>query len=200
MTPLKQGALDAISSGRSSAELAQVTTTIKRGNNDEFCLPSSMEVVKTVSVAVESGNIELTKIGDTTKSAFYLARRRFETSREKATDASNNEALKTFDRIKTVRYRVMAAVLESVVEKMAVTDDLSSLSINNALEKALPECEQCPQKLHSLPAVQESFKVEHEKRLKNIKGRFGKDERTKGDNLHRLPDKSHHLHCDTSCG
>ena len=54
----------AISSGRSSAELAQVTTTIKRGNDDEFCLSSSMEVVKTVSVAVESGNIELTKIDD----------------------------------------------------------------------------------------------------------------------------------------
>ena len=88
----------------------------------------------------------------------------------------------------------MAAVVESVVEKVAVTDDLSSLSINNALENALPECEQCLQKLHSLPAV------EHEKRLRNIKGRFGKDERTKGDNLHRLPDKSHHLHCDTSCG
>ena len=197
-------ALDAISSRRSSAaELAQVTTTINRGNEDEFCLPSSyMEVVKTVSVAVELGNIELaktvdgllTKIDETTKSAFYQTRRRFETSREKATDASNNEALKTFDRITAIRYRVMAAVLQSVVEKVAVTADLSSLSINSALENALPECEQCLQKLHSLPAV------EHEKRLRNIKGRFGKDERTKGDNLHRLPDKSHHLHCDTSCG
>ena len=170
-------ALDAISSGRSSAELAQVTTTIKRGNDDEFCLSSSMEVVKTVSVAVESGNIELTKIDDITKCAFYQARRRFETSREKATNASNNEVLKTFDLITAIRYRVMAAVVESVVEKVAVTDDLSSLSINNALESALPECEQCLQKLHSLPAVQESFKVELEKRLRNIKGRFGKDER-----------------------
>ena len=172
-------ALDAISSWRSSAaELAQVTTTIKRGNDDEFCLPSYyMEVVKTVSVAVELGNIELTKIDETTKSAFYQARRRFETSREKATDASNNEALKTFDRITAIRYRVMAAVLQSVVEKVAVTDDLSSLSLNSALENALPECEQCLQKIHSLPAVQESFKVELEKRLRNIKGLFGKDER-----------------------
>ena len=180
-------ALDAISSRRSSAaELAQVTTTINRGNEEEFCLPSSyMEVVKTVSVAVELGNIELTKtvdglltkIDETTKSAFYQARRRFETSREKATDASNNEALKTFDRITAIRYRVMAAVLQSVVEKVAVTADLSSLSINSALENALPECEQCLQKLHSLPAVQESCKVELEKRLRNIKGRFGKDER-----------------------
>ena len=170
-------ALDAISSGRSSAELAQVTTTIKQGNDDEFCLSSSMEVVKTVSVAVESGNIELTKIDDITKCAFYQARRRFETSREKATNASNNEVLKTFDLITAIRYRVMAAVVESVVEKVAVTDDLSSLSINNALENALPECEQCLQKLHSLPAVQESFKVELEKRLRNIKGRFSKDER-----------------------
>ena len=71
----------------------------------------------------------------------------------------------------------MAAVVESVVEKVAVTDDLSSLSINNALENALPKCEQCLQKLHSLPAVQESCKGELEKRLRNIKGRFGKDER-----------------------
>ena len=127
---------------------------------------------------LKEGDVTDQKIhDDTTKCAFYQARRRFETSREKATDASDNEALKTFDRITAIRYRVMAAVVESVVEKVAVTDDLSSLSINNALENALPECEQCLQKLHSLPAVQESFKVELEKRLRNIKGRFGKDER-----------------------
>ena len=127
---------------------------------------------------LKEGDVTDQKIhDDTTKCAFYQARRRFETSREKATDASNNEALKTFDRITAIRYRVMAAVLQSVVEKVAVTADLSSLSINSALENALPECEQCLQKLHSLPAVQESCKVELEKRLRNIKGRFGKDER-----------------------
>ena len=127
---------------------------------------------------LKEGDVTDQKIhDDTTKCAFYQARRRFETSREKATDASDNEALKTFDRITAIRYRVMAAVVASVVEKVAVTDDLSSLSINNALENALPECEQCLQKLHSLPAVQESCKVELEKRLRNIKGRFGKDER-----------------------
>ena len=127
---------------------------------------------------LKEGDVTDQKIhDDTTKCAFYQARRRFETSREKATDASDNEALKTFDRITAIRYRVMAAVVESVVEKVAVTNDLSSLSINNALENALPECEQCLQKLHSLPAVQESCKVELEKRLRNIKGRFGKDER-----------------------
>ena len=83
---------------------------------------------------LKEGDVTDQKIhDDTTKCAFYQARRRFETSREKATDASDNEALKTFDRITAIRYRVMAAVVASVVEKVAVTDDLSSLSINNAL-------------------------------------------------------------------
>ena len=42
------------------------------------------------------------------------------------------------------------------------------------LTDTLPESEQCLQKLHSLPAVQNSFKVELEK---GFKGLFGKDER-----------------------
>ena len=72
--------------------------------------------------------------------------------------------------------RVMATLLESAMETVGTACDLSSLSVESALENALPECEQCLQKLHSLPAVQNSFKVELEKGLLNIKGRFGKDE------------------------
>jgi len=45
------------------------------------------------------------------------------------------------------------------------------------METASPECEQCLQKLHSLPEVQKNFKVELEKSVLNIKGRFGRDER-----------------------
>ena len=45
------------------------------------------------------------------------------------------------------------------------------------MKSALPECEQCLQKLHSLPAVQKRFKVELEKGRLNVRSRFGKEER-----------------------
>ena len=89
-----------------------------------------------------------------------------------ATHACNNEALGTFDRITAIRYRVMAAMLESAAETARTSGDLKS-----TLQKALPECEQCLRKLNSLPAVQNSFKSELSKGFLNIRGRFGKDER-----------------------
>ena len=95
-------------------------------------------------------------------------------AREKATEASNNEALSTLDRVTAIRYRVMATMLESAIETVGSAGDLSSLAVKKALKRALPESEQCLQKLHSLPAVQDSFKVELEK---GFKGLFGKDER-----------------------
>ena len=91
---------------------------------------------------------------------------------ENATHACNNEALSTFDRITAIRYRVMAAMLQSAAETARTSGDLKS-----TLQKALPECEQCLKKLNSLPAVQNSFKVELSKGLLNIRGQFGKDER-----------------------
>ena len=66
----------------------------------------------------------------------------------------------------------MAAMLQSAAETARTTGDLKS-----TLQKALPECEQCLKKLNSLPAVQNSFKVELSKGLLNIRGQFGKDER-----------------------
>ena len=89
-----------------------------------------------------------------------------------ATHACNNEALGTFDRITAIRYRVMAAMLQSAAETARTSGDLKS-----TLQKALPECEQCLRKLNSLPAVQNSFKSELSKGFLNIRGRFGKDER-----------------------
>ena len=71
----------------------------------------------------------------------------------------------------------MATMLGSAIETVATAGDLSTLSVENALENALPECEQCLQKLNSLPDVQNNFKVELEKGLLNVKSRFGKDER-----------------------
>ena len=49
--------------------------------------------------------------------------------------------------------------------------------MKSALMSASPECEHCLEILNSLPAVQNSFKVEFSKGLLNIRGQFGKDER-----------------------
>ena len=144
----------------------------ERGNE---ALPTP--TVNTVALATEMGKMELTELNEKTKRALSHAKKRFEMARERATDAFNNEALSTLDRIKAIRYRVMATMLESAVETVAIAGDLSSLSVRSALENALPECEQCLQKLNSLPDVQNNFKVELQKGLLNVKGRFGKDER-----------------------
>ena len=138
---------------------------------------SSRTTVNTVALATEMGKMELAELNEKTKRALSHAKKRFEMAREEATRAFNNEALSTLDRIKAIRYRVMATMLESAVETVGISADLSSLSVKSALENALPECEQCLQKLNSLPDVQSNFKVELEKGLLNMKGRFGKDER-----------------------
>ena len=93
--------------------------------------------------------------------------------------ASNNEAQKIFDRITAIRYRVMATVLESVVETVEAGGDMSPSSLKTALNNALPECEECLHKLHSPPAVQDNFKVELGGGVLNVRSRYGKDERRK---------------------
>ena len=116
--------------------------------------------------------MQLTELDETTKSLLSDAQEKFRSAVENATHACNNEALSTFDRITAIRYRVMAAMLKSAAETVRTAGNLKS-----TLQKALPECEQCLKKLNSLPAVQNSFKVELSKGLLNIRGRFGKDER-----------------------
>ena len=137
------------------------------------------EAMKTASVAAEIGKFEKMDFNETMKNNFFQAKKRFEMAREKATEASNNEALKTFDRITAIRYRVMATVLESVVETVGAAGDMSPSSLKTALKNALPECEECLHKLHSLRAVQDNFKVELGEGVLNLRGRYGKDERRK---------------------
>ena len=141
---------------------------------DELTLPSATSPETTVVLASRVKNIQLTNLVDEeAKRALFDAKDRFSDARKKATDAFNNEALSTFHRITAIRYRVMAAMLESAAD-MAVG---TASDLRNILKRALPECEQCLQKLHSLPAVQKSFNVEFEKSQLNVRGRFGKDER-----------------------
>ena len=137
------------------------------------------EAMKTVSVAAEIGKFEKLEFNETMKNNFFQAKKRFEMAREKATEASNNEALKIFDRITAIRYRVMATVLESVVETVGAAGDMSPSSLKTALNNALPECEECLHKLHSLPAVQDNFKVELGEGVLNVRGLYGRDERRK---------------------
>ena len=141
---------------------------------DDLTLPSATSPETTVVLASGVKNIQLTNLVDEeAKRALFDAKDRFGDARKKATDASNNEALSTFDRITAIRYRVMAAMLESAADMVVGTAG----DLRSTLKRALPECEQCLQKLHSLPAVQKCFNVEFEKSQLNVRGRFGKDER-----------------------
>ena len=159
---------------RANLSLGAVKVSERNEEEDlkEITLPSNADPVKTIVLADGIRNMQLTELDETTKSLLSDAQEKFRLAVENATHACNNEALSTFDRITAIRYRVMAAMLKSAAETVRTTGDLKS-----TLQKALPECEQCLKKLNSLPAVQNSFKVELSKGLLNIRGRFGKDER-----------------------
>ena len=164
-------ALDVKPSGEASTATEKTSVAIKEENVD------LTDVVKIVSFASEMEKIQKIDLDEATKIKFSQAEKRFKMAREKATEASNNEALEVFDRITAIRCRVMAAILESVVETARTAGDLSPETVKSALENALNECDQCLQKLHCLPAVQDCFKVGLEKGLLNLRRRFGKDER-----------------------
>ena len=146
------------------------------GITDENLSENDLEEAMTT---VSAGKLAKMDFNETMKNLFFQAEKRFKRARNKATIASLNEALKIFDRITAIRYRVMATVLESVVETVGTAGDMSPSSLKTALTNALPECEECLQKLHSFPAVQDNFKVELDKAVLNVRGRYGKDERRK---------------------
>ena len=149
------------------------------GITDENLSEHDLEEAATNIVfnAVETRNLEEMDFNETMKNFFSNAKERFKKARTKATGAFNNEALKIFDRITAARCRVMATVLESVVETVGTKGDMSPSSVKIALTNALPECEECLKKLHSLPAVRDNFKVELDKTVLNFRGRYGKDKR-----------------------
>ena len=165
-------AFDTMRRANVSLGAAQVSERNEEDDFKQITLPSDTDPEKTIVLADGIRNMQLTKLDETTKSLLSDAQEKFRLAVENATHACNNEALSTFDRITAIRYRVMAAMLKSAAETVRSTGDLKS-----TLQKALPECEQCLKKLNSLPAVQNSFKVELSKGLLNIRGQFGKDER-----------------------
>ena len=163
--------------GQVSDATAETKVKIAAENIDELSLANTVKAK--VSAAAEmrekSENIDF---DETTKLTFFEAEKRFQLAREMATKAFNNEALKIFDRITAIRYRIMATMLGSVAKTAGTIGDFSSSSVKIALKNALPECNQCLQKLHSVPVVQSYFEVQMtEKGILNLRGLFGTDER-----------------------
>ncbi|XP_078378127.1 uncharacterized protein LOC144661295 [Oculina patagonica] len=109
------------------------------------------------------GNLDLTDLDESATKKLSDAKKRFSDARWKATEAFNNEALETSDRILAMDYRVMATILESV-------DNPAN---------ALGLCKQCMEELHSLTAVQSSFDVQLKKGIQAVRGLFSKGERRK---------------------
>ena len=111
-----------------------------------------------VSLAKSIKKLELTDMDESASRVLANAKKRFKDVLSKATEAFANEALELPDRVLAMQYRVMATILET---------------LDNPAD-ALPACRVCIEELHSLPAVQKSFKVELQK---GFRARFGKNER-----------------------
>lgn len=90
--------------------------------------------------------------------ALLNAKEGFKDAERKATDAFENDALETSDRIQAMVIRVAARILENVDHPKA----------------ALAACKLCLDDLHSMPAVQSNFKVALDK---GIRARFKRNKR-----------------------
>ena len=113
-----------------------------------------------VSLTEGMKHLELTKSA-TRKLAD--AKKRFESARERATDAFSNEALSPNDRILSMQYRVMATVLEKIDHP----------------EDVLAPCKVCVEELNGLPVVKQSLKEQLKTGFRAVKIFFNKEERRK---------------------
>lgn len=102
--------------------------------------------LRSLETDVENASLvrDMESLDDSGKRALTDAKKRFDEARMKATEAFNNVALSTSDRILAMQYRVMSTILEK---------------IDNPKE-AIAACKLCLDELHSMPAVKKSFKVE----------------------------------------
>lgn len=114
--------------------------------------------VKTVSLSVKGQETLFAELDESGKRALADAKKRFDEARMKATEAFNNVALSTKDRILAMQYRVMSTILEKI----------------DSPAEAIATCKLCLEELHSMPAVVKSFEVEHSGGFWSM---FKKDER-----------------------
>ena len=115
------------------------TATEKGGGTTHLSLQSFETDVGKVSLLRR-----MDSLGDSTKRALADAKKRFDEARVKATEAFNNVALSTSDRIVAMQYRVMCTILEKTEYP----------------KEAIAACKLCLEELHSMPAVKKCFKVE----------------------------------------
>ena len=113
------------------------------------------------SVAERMRKLKIADLDESAVEALSKAKKRFEDSRRKATEAFANEALEAAERILAMQYRVMATILETVDNP----------------EHAIEPCKVCLKELNSLSAVQNSFNVQLKKGIQAVKGLFSKDKR-----------------------
>ena len=105
--------------------------------------------------------LEITVLDESATRKLSTAKERFKDARRKATEAFQNEGLKTSDRILAMKYRVMATILET---------------LDNPAD-ALAPCRVCVKELNSLPAVQNNFDVQLKTGIQAVRGWFGQEER-----------------------
>ena len=105
--------------------------------------------------------LEITGLDESATRKLSTAKERFKDARRKATEAFQNEGLKTSDRILAMKYRVMATILETV---------------DNPAD-ALAPCRVCVKELNSLPAVQNNFDVQLKTGIQAVRRWFWQEER-----------------------
>ncbi|KAL9983062.1 hypothetical protein ACROYT_G005189 [Oculina patagonica] len=115
-----------------------------RSRSEYGAVTTQAACAETFSLEEGMTTLELTDLGDSATKALSNAKDSFKNACQKATEALNNEALETSDRILAMKVRVMATILETV-DNPAV---------------ALRPCRVCIKKLNSLSAVQNSFKIQ----------------------------------------
>ncbi|XP_078350158.1 uncharacterized protein LOC144634982 [Oculina patagonica] len=132
--------LDTKSSGGASTATEQSAVT--QGAREK----TTQHSLRTLAADVEKVSLAkgMETLDGSGKRALTDAKKRFDDARMKATEAFNNVALSTSDRILAMQYRVMSTILEK---------------IDNPKE-AIAACRLCLEELHSMPAVQKSFNVE----------------------------------------
>ena len=110
---------------------------------------SSSVVNEACSLALSK---EIGKLNIATGQRSASAKRSFEKSNTKATEAFNNEALSTEDRIMATKLRVISRILESLEDPDAAAN----------------ACQLYLKKLHCLPAVREMFSVQLSGGMKSL--------------------------------
>lgn len=131
--------LDMKSSGEEGTATEQGTVTQGTWEGTSQLSLRSLETDVKVSHAMDMESLNAAG-----KRALADAKKRFDEARMKATEAFHNVALSTTDRILAMQYRVMSTILEK---------------IDNPKE-AIAACKLCLEELHSMPAVNKSFKIE----------------------------------------